>query len=80
MLRGNVGLTFETSHYGNVGFGLSHVTFPSGVIHSTQPYLMCEYPFHSLLGAAGGGGLVVGCAWCASSMPVWATACQSHCP
>jgi len=51
MLRGDIGLTYETSRHGNVGFGLSHVRFPSGVIHSTQPYLMYEYPFHSLLGS-----------------------------
>lgn len=49
MLRGDVGLTYETAGYGNLGFGLSHVKFPSGVIGSTQPYLQYEYPFYSLL-------------------------------
>ena len=49
MLRGDVGLTYETGGYGNLGFGVSHVRFPSGVIRSTQPYLLYEYPFHSLL-------------------------------
>jgi hypothetical protein len=49
MLRGDVGLTYETAGYGNLGFGVSHVKFPSGVISSTQPYLQYEYPFHSLL-------------------------------
>ena len=50
MLRGDIGLTYETGGYGNLGFGVSHVRFPSGVIRSTQPYLLYEYPFHSLLG------------------------------
>jgi hypothetical protein len=49
MLRGDVGLTYETAGYGNIGFGVSHVKFPSGVISSTQPYLQYEYAFHSLL-------------------------------
>ncbi len=59
MLRTDVGLKYETDSYGNLGFGLSHVNFPSGVIRSTQPYLLYEYPFYSLIGAsnskAGGG-------------------------
>lgn len=50
MLRGDMGLTYETAGYGNIGFGISHVQFPSGVISSTQPYIQYEYPFHSLLG------------------------------
>lgn len=50
MLRGDVGLTYETAGYGNFGFGVSHVQFPSGVISSTQPYLQYEYLFHSLPG------------------------------
>jgi hypothetical protein len=49
MLRGDVGLSYETGRYGNFGFGVSHVQFPSGVIHSTQPYLQYDYPFFSLL-------------------------------
>lgn len=49
MLRGDVGLTYETAGYGNFGFGVSHVRFPSGVIASTQPYVQYEYPFYSLL-------------------------------
>lgn len=49
MLRGDVGLSYETSSYGNYGFGLSHVRFPSGVIASSQPYLQFDYPFYSLL-------------------------------
>ncbi|MGZ8983672.1 MAG: hypothetical protein ACXW11_06935 [Methylotenera sp.] len=49
MLRGDVGLTYETAGFGNFGFGVSHVQFPSGVITSTQPYIQYEYPFHSLL-------------------------------
>ncbi|MDB5929297.1 MAG: hypothetical protein JWR60_1004 [Polaromonas sp.] len=50
MLRGDVGVTYETGGYGNLGLGVSHVRFPSGVISSTQPYLLYEYPFYSLLG------------------------------
>lgn len=49
MLRGDVGLTYITQDYGNLGFGISHVTFPSGVISSTQPYLQYEYMFKSLM-------------------------------
>lgn len=51
MLRGDVGLTYESAGYGNFGFGVSHVQFPSGVIRSTQPYVQYVYPFYSLLGA-----------------------------
>lgn len=50
MLRSDIGLTYETGRYGNLGFGVSHVTFPSGVIRSTQPYLQYDYRFHSLPG------------------------------
>lgn len=49
MLRADAGLTYETTGYGNFGFGVSHVQFPSGVIVSTQPFLQYEYPFYSLL-------------------------------
>ena len=49
MLRGDAGLTYETAGYGNFGFGVSHVRFPSGVISSTQPYVQYEYAFFSLL-------------------------------
>ncbi len=51
MLRSDLGLTYETHGYGNIGVGVSHVRFPSGDISSTQPYVQYEYPFHSLLGA-----------------------------
>ncbi|CAN4273319.1 hypothetical protein MCEREM3_01210 [Methylophilaceae bacterium] len=51
MLRGDLGLTYETDGYGNIGLGVSHVRFPSGDISSTQPYLQYEYPFNSLFGA-----------------------------
>lgn len=50
MLRGDVGVSYETQGYGNIGFGVSHVRFPSGVIKSTQPYIQYEIPFHTLLG------------------------------
>ena len=49
MLRSHLGLSYETGGWGNFGFGLSHVQFPSGVIRSTQPYLQYDYPFYSLL-------------------------------
>jgi len=49
MLRADAGLTYETTGYGNFGFGVSHVQFPSGVIVSTQPFLQYEYSFYSLL-------------------------------
>jgi hypothetical protein len=49
MLRGDLGLTYETARYGNFGFGVSHVQFPTGVIRSTQPYVQYDYPFFSLL-------------------------------
>ena len=51
MLRGDVGVSYESKGYGNIGFGVSHVRFPSGTITSTQPYIQYEYPFNSLLGA-----------------------------
>ena len=51
MLRSNLGLTYESKGFGNIGLGVSHVSFPSGDINSTQPYLQYEYPFNSLLGS-----------------------------
>ncbi len=51
MLRGDLGLTYESKGYGNIGLGVSHVRFPSGDISSTQPYVQYEYPFNSLLGS-----------------------------
>ncbi len=50
MLRADAGLTYRSAGYGNFGFGVSHVRFPSGLIASTQPYLQYEYSFNSLLG------------------------------
>ena len=47
MFRADAGLTYRTSQYGNIGLGVSWVTFPSGQVRSAQPYLMYEYPFHS---------------------------------
>ena len=51
MLRGDLGVAYETKGYGNIGLGVSHVSFPSGNISSTQPYIQYEYPFYSLLGS-----------------------------
>jgi hypothetical protein len=58
MFRADAGLTYKMGRYGNIGAGLSWVTFPSGQIHSTQPYLMYEYPFYSVIsdGWSGSGG------------------------
>lgn len=49
MLRSHAGLSYDTQRFGKLGFGLSHVRFPSGVIQSTQPYLKYDYPFPSLI-------------------------------
>ena len=51
MFRGDAGITYETGRYGNIGIGVSYVTFPTGNIRSTQPYLLYEYPFDSFLGS-----------------------------
>jgi len=53
MLRSDLGLVYETAGHGNVGVGLSHVSFPSGRTRSTQPYVLYEYTFQSLLGPRG---------------------------
>ncbi len=47
MLRSHAGLSYDTQGFGKLGFGVSHVSFPSGVIQSTQPYLQYDYPFSS---------------------------------
>ena len=49
MFRGDMGITYETGRYGNIGLGVSYVTFPTGEIRSTQPYILYEYPFDTLL-------------------------------
>lgn len=49
MLRGDLGLNYDLGSLGKLGFGISHVRFPSGVINSTQPYVQYDYPFYSLL-------------------------------
>lgn len=49
MLRANLGLSYDTGRYGKLGFGFSHVKFPSGVISSTQPYLRYDYSFNTLI-------------------------------
>lgn len=49
MFRADAGITYETGRYGNFGVGVSYVTFPTGDIRSTQPYLLYEYPFDTLL-------------------------------
>ena len=61
MMRGDLGLSYDLGSSGKLGFGVSHVRFPSGVINSTQPYVQYDYPFYSLLdsgwrAATPGGG------------------------
>ena len=56
MLRGDLGLDYETHGYGNFGLGVSYVQFPSGSIHSWQPYISYSYPFYSLLSSGWGSG------------------------
>lgn len=48
MLRADAGVSYRIDPAWRVGLGVSHVRFPSGVIRSTQPYLMAEHGFHSL--------------------------------
>jgi hypothetical protein len=47
MLRGDLGLTYDMANWGRIGVGVSHVKFPSGVISSTQPYVMLEHTFYT---------------------------------
>ena len=49
MLRTDAGVVYASQGLGNLGFGVSHVDFPTGTISSTQAYVQYEYPFHSLL-------------------------------
>jgi hypothetical protein len=51
MVRSDLGLGYATRSAGTLGLGISRVSFPSGVIHSTQPYLLYEHRFHTLLGS-----------------------------
>jgi hypothetical protein len=53
MVRSDLGLSYATRSAGTLGLGISRVSFPSGVIQSTQPYLLYEHRFHTLLGSAG---------------------------
>ena len=48
MLRSDLGLVYVT-RMGNVGVGVSRVTFPSGTINSSQAYFQYDLPFHTLL-------------------------------
>lgn len=45
MLRGHGGLYLTSEKWGNIGAGASYIDFPSGTIHSFQPYISYEYPF-----------------------------------
>ncbi len=47
MLRSDLGLTYDIAPWGRIGAGVSHVSFPSGVISSTQPYVMLEHNFYT---------------------------------
>jgi len=47
MFRADGGITYKLGRWGNIGAGISWVTFPTGQIRSAQPYIMYEYPFYS---------------------------------
>lgn len=47
MFRADGGLTYRMGSWGNIGAGVSWVTFPTGQIKSVQPYLLYEYPFYT---------------------------------
>lgn len=49
MLRSDLGLVYDTHRMGNLGFGVSRVSFPSGTIGSSQLYVQYDYPFHTLM-------------------------------
>ena len=49
MLRAHAGLSYGTRRFGKFGLGVSYVTFPSGVITSTQPYVSYEYSFGAVI-------------------------------
>ena len=49
MFRTDAGITYRTQGYGNIGVGVSWVTFPTGDVRSVQPYLMYEYEFDTLI-------------------------------
>ena len=50
MLRPHVGLNIKAGKWGNIGVGVSHISFPDGTIGSTQPYVSYEAPFDTLIG------------------------------
>lgn len=49
MLRAGVGFSYEKSGYGDFGFGISHIRFPTGAIASTQPYIQYQHAFYTVL-------------------------------
>lgn len=49
MFRASGGLTYRMGKLGNIGLGVSWVTFPTGSVKSVQPYIMYEYPFYTAL-------------------------------
>ncbi|WP_159078845.1 hypothetical protein [Orrella marina] len=49
MFRASGGLTYKMGRLGNIGVGVSWVTFPTGSVKSVQPYIMYEYPFYTAL-------------------------------
>jgi hypothetical protein len=64
MFRADAGVTYRMGSWGNIGLGMSWVTFPTGEVKSAQPYLMYEYPFYTPVSpgwqssaASSGGGL-----------------------
>lgn len=49
MFRGHTGISYDTGRFGKLGLGVSYITFPSGVVTSTQPYLSYEYSFGTVI-------------------------------
>ena len=49
MLRYHLGAKLKSERWGSLGAGVSHVDFPDGTIHSSQPYLSYEYPFKTVI-------------------------------
>ena len=51
MLRTHAGVSVKSTSLGNLGAGISYVSFPDGTISSTQPYIAMEIPFDTIIGS-----------------------------
>ena len=73
MLRPHAELTY---HWGELGLGLgvSHVAFPDGTVHSTQPYAVLKWQGSSFFASSGGGDVPWSDALASAAMPVEYTA------